>query len=219
MHLFVSLLLLVLFSINPEISFADEDSGSPPLNNLEPIKNVFVEPFGCPSNSLREDCGIRYKVRNVDIAGDGNIKYLETGGTYDVTMEILHDCMSCGNAINQIIVGLSSDEKAQISVWSGKQRSGGGMRVVNYGTSVESPAQENFEGAEWIKVYFKIEVPDEKGVYYLRTRYSQAYTGNVLTYKNALEQQQVATEPLKWWKVDRPNGPSSDSNIGAFVIK
>ncbi len=36
-------------------------------------------------------------------------------------MEVLHNCISCGNAINQIIVGLSSDQKAQVSVWNGKK--------------------------------------------------------------------------------------------------
>ena len=183
---------------------------------LEPINSFFIEPPKCDFHS--DKCG-RYKVRNVNIAGEGNVVYSNSGGFFNVTMEIRHDCKFCGNAINQIIVGLSSDDKAQISVWNGKQRSGGGMRVVNPGTSVASPAHDKFDGAEWVKVYFQIDVPDEKGVYYLRTRYSQAYTGNVLTHQDAQFEQKIATEPLKWWKVDRPNGPSSKSNIGAFVIQ
>jgi len=43
-------------------------------------------------------------------------------------------------------------------------------------------------------------VPD---VYYIRTRYAQAYTGQ---------------DALKWWKVDRSHGPQEEANIGAVVI-
>ncbi|MDA0782360.1 MAG: hypothetical protein PQ612_07475 [Rickettsiales bacterium] len=218
MRLFVLFFIVACF-FYIETSLASPDSGEIFDNEIEPINDVFVEPFGCPAGSSKEDCGIRYKVRNVNISGEGNVVYLESGGLFHVTMEILHDCDFCGNAINQIIVGLSSDEKAQISVWNGKKRSGGVMKIVNPKTPVASFAEDNNIEAEWVKVYFVIDVPNKKGVYYLRTRYSQAYTGNVLTHENSHAEQEVAIEPLGWWKVDRLNGPSSKSNIGAFIVR
>jgi hypothetical protein len=178
---------------------------------LEKIPDTFTEPYS--------ESEIRYKVKNVNIDGEGKIKKSSSGGTYEVEMEILHDCESCGDAINQVIVGLSSDERAQISVWHGKNRSGGPSMIVNPGTAVASFVEDNYGPAEWVKVYFTIDVPDKPGEYYLRTRYAQAYTGNLLRNPKAIDEQEIYQEPLDWWKVDRPNGPLSDSNIGVIIVE
>lgn len=183
-------------------------------NNLEAVNTEFTEDFGGPKP------GFRYKVRKLSIEDTGkNIYYAKKGGKYKITMEILHDCISCGNAINQIIVGLAGEEKAQISVWNGKMRSGGEVMVVNRGTDVECLCEDNSSEAEWVKVYFEIKVPDKAGVYYIRTRYSQGYTGNLLTEKGLKQKQKIYSEPLNWWKIDRPNGPGPESNIAAIIIE
>ena len=179
----------------------------------EPISEIFTEDFG------GERPGFRYKISNVKIEGGQNSLVSATGGLFNIEMQVLHDCESCGNAINQIIVGLSSDEKAQVSVWNGKKRSGGPTKVVNYGSNLECLAQDNNDKAEWVKVYFSLNVPNEEGVYYIRTRYAQAYTGNLMTHQARKIEQKKFAEPLGWWKVDRPEGPNAESNIGKIVVE
>jgi thiol-disulfide isomerase/thioredoxin len=178
---------------------------------IEPVNSHFTEEYGGGE-------GFRYKIRNVQINDRGNIFKGKKGGTFQVTMEILHDCGECGNAVNQVIVGLSSDKKAQASVWNGKKRSGGPLMVVNVSTSVEAYAEDNSGQAEWVTVYYTITVPNRKGIYYLRTRYAQAYTGNLRTKAGLQREQREFLEPLQWWKVDRPKGPGPQANIGAFII-
>lgn len=178
----------------------------------ELIANTFTEDFGGPQP------GYRYKIGQVNIEGAGNVYQAKAGSTVHIEMDILHNCISCGNAINQVIVGLSSDQKAQVSVWNGKQRSGGGVKIVNRGTSVECLAEDNNGEAEWVTVSFKLKVPEKPGVYYIRSRYSQAYTGNLLTTEGSKIKQELFQEPLGWWKVDRPNGPDSNSNIGKITV-
>ena len=94
-------------------------------------------------------------------------------------MEINHNCLDCGGAVNQIIIGLGGGKEAQACVWSGMQSSGG-----------------------WESVNFEIKLPHKKGVYYLRSRYAQAYN---------------CSNSLGWWKVDLPEGPKI--NIGVFDIE
>jgi hypothetical protein len=158
LKLFLSVVLSLLISL----AFADE-----------PIHDMFIEDFGGPKP------GFRYKVRDLKIEGGGNTFQTRGGAEIKVEMEVLHDCQSCGNAINQIIVGLSSDEEAQISVWNGKKRSGGPVMVVNRGTNVECLAEDNEEEALWVKVYFTLSVPDEDGTYYIRTRYYKNITQSI----------------------------------------
>lgn len=182
-------------------------------NSYQKIASIFTEDFGGPAP------GFRYKVKDVSINNKSNDIVLGKGGQVTVEMKILHDCTSCGNAVNQVIVGLSSDKRAQISVWNGKQRSGGPVMVVNKGSKVQALAQDNPGKAKWVKVKFEIQVPEKSGTYYLRTRYSQAYTGNLLV-KDAEEfQQPFMTEPLNWWRVDRPNGPGAEANIARIQVK
>ena len=98
-------------------------------------------------------------------------------------MSVLHDCRFCNNAINQVIIGLSSEHKAQISVWNGKQRSGGAIYTINPRSSVQTYGQDNRGEAKWVKVRYSLRLPKTPGKYDVRARYAQAYTGNILTEK------------------------------------
>ena len=182
-------------------------------NSYQKIALVFTEDFGGPAP------GFRYKVKDVSINNKSNDIVLGKGGQVTVEMKILHDCTSCGNAVNQVIVGLSSDKKAQISVWNGKQRSGGPVMVVNKGSKVQALAHDNPGKAKWVTVKFEIKVPKKSGTYYLRSRYSQAYTGNLLVKEAEKLQQPFMTEPLNWWRVDRPDGPGAEANIARIQVK
>ena len=179
----------------------------------EAINAEFTEVYGGGD-------GFRFKVRNVKINEKENIVQLKKGGLIiDVTMEILHDCEECGNAVNQIIVGLGGEEKAQVSVWNGKQRSGGELMIVNPYTKYHALCEDNPGKAEWVKVYFQLKIPEKSGVYYIRTRYAQDYQGNLRTEEGLKHQQKIYEAPLGWWRVDRPSGPSSESNIGAIIVE
>jgi hypothetical protein len=165
------------------------------------------------------DEGGRFQVKNVNIQNKGNVFTTNKGGRVKVSMDIKHDCSFCGNAVNQIIVGLAGEDKAQESVWNGKQRSGGELKIVNNGTSMVALAEDNEDSAEWVKVFFTLKVPSKKGIYYIRTRYAQDYQGKVLTKEGLKKKQPDYPKVLDWWKVDRPNGPDSSSNIGAIVVE
>ena len=156
----------------------------------------------------------RYRITNVNIEGQGRILTTNRGGVYKVTMDILVDCTNTGETMNQIIVGLGDEDQAQVCVWNGQQRSGGKL----WGVEGEPVYEHNTDKAEWRKVYFTIRIPDEASIYYIRSRYAQAFTGNVMTEEGLKIQQIVYPEPLKWWKVDRPNGPEMRANIGAIVV-
>jgi hypothetical protein len=56
-----------------------------------------VEPFGGGT-------GFRFKICNVKIDGRGDAVHVRTGGSYEVSFDLLHDCQECGGAINQVIV-------------------------------------------------------------------------------------------------------------------
>ena len=122
----------------------------------------------------------RYVVSNLNIDGRGNRIVQKRGGRLRATLEVFHDCPECGGAINQIIVGIGGEEKAQSCIWNGGQSSSG-----------------------WQTARFELEVPDTPGIYYVQTRYAQAYGCDT---------------SLDWWKIDRPNGPTSDSNIGYIHV-
>lgn len=181
-------------------------------DQIQLIHNYFTEDFGGPQP------GFRYKVRNVSLNGKGNQLYVKAGQLVPVTMEILHDCISCGNAVNQVIVGLGGEPKAQVSVWNGKQRSGGPLMVVNTGSNVEALAEDNPGPSEWVKVYFRIKIPEHKGFYYLRSRYAQDYVGKLMTAEAKDRLQADDSKALGWWQVDRPDGPGPRSNIGLFMV-
>ncbi|WP_432043275.1 hypothetical protein [Streptomyces cadmiisoli] len=171
-----------------------------------------VEPFGGGK-------GIRFRIRNVKIDGQGNVVRVRGGGTHEVSFDLLHDCSECGGAINQVIVGLAGEDRAQASVWNGKQRSEGSLRVVNRGTAVEAMAEENPGSAEWVNVVCDIVVPDEPGTYSVRARYAQAWQGRLMTAEGRAVPQPEYQDVLGWWKVDRPDGPGPESAIGTIVVE
>jgi len=123
----------------------------------------------------------RFTVRNLALNGQGNVLTLNGGGTIRATLEVNHNCPGCGGAINQIIVGLGDENGAQACVWNGGSSSSG-----------------------WQTTQFDLTVPTKPGVYYVRTRYAQAFG---------------CSTSLGWWKVDRPAGPTQASNIGAVIVR
>jgi formylglycine-generating enzyme required for sulfatase activity len=137
------------------------------------IHDQFVEKFGGGQ-------GNRFLTRNLQLSGEGNQIYLNKGGQINATMEINHNCPECGTAINQIIVGIAGENQAQACVWIGGSTSNG-----------------------WQDVAFSLNIPYTPGVYYIRTRYAQAYNSE---------------DALNWWKVDRSDGPTSEANIGSVVV-
>lgn len=112
----------------------------------ENIQQNFTEPFGGRETN-------RYQIRNVSIEGVGNQYKGQTGSSVSISMEINHNCIDCGGAINQIIAGIGGEAKAQVCVWQGMQSSGG-----------------------WEIVKFELQLPQKSGIYYLRSRYAQDYT-------------------------------------------
>ncbi|PWI42386.1 hypothetical protein [Streptomyces sp. ICBB 8177] len=161
----------------------------------------------------------RFTIRNVRIGGHGNVLKVRQGGSYQLSFDLLHDCSECGDAVNQVIVGLAGQERAQTSVWNGKQRSGGGLRVVNASTPVEALAEDNPGPAEWVNVSCDLVVPDEPGVYSVRARYAQAYQGRLMTDEGRSVPQPEYQDVLGWWKVDRPQGPGPESAIGTVIVE
>ncbi|MGW0571741.1 hypothetical protein [Streptomyces tauricus] len=161
----------------------------------------------------------RFRIRDVRIDGGGAVVRVRGGGSYRLAFDVLHDCSLCGNAVNQVIVGLAGEDRAQASVWNGKQRSGGGVKVVNAGTSIEALAEDNPGPAEWVNVSCDLVVPDAPGVYSVRARYAQAYQGRLMTAEGRAIPQPEYPDVLGWWKVDRPEGPGPDSTIGTIVVE
>ncbi|MFJ7230831.1 hypothetical protein ACIQVF_14910 [Streptomyces tendae] len=153
------------------------------------------------------------------IDGGADVVHVRGGGSHEVSFDVLHDCSACGNAVNQVIVGLAGQDRAQASVWNGKQRSGGGVKVVNPGTRVQALAEDNPGPAEWVNVSCDIVVPGEPGVYSVRARYAQAYQGRLMTAEGRAVPQPEYEEVLGWWKVDRPDGPGPESTIGTIVVE
>lgn len=172
---------------------------------------------GTPGTEMVEPS--RFRIRNVRIDGRGAEVRVPCGGAYQVTFELLHDCRLCGNAVNQVIVGLAGEERAQASVWNGKQRSGGALLSVNAGTPVAALAEDNPGPAEWVTVSCDIVVPDGPGVHSVRARYAQAYQGRLMTPQGRSVPQPEYQEVLGWWKVDRPEGPGPESTIGTIVVE
>jgi hypothetical protein len=173
---------------------------------------AMVEPYGGGT-------GFRFKIRNVEIDGQGDTVHVRGGGSHEVSFEVLHDCRECGNAVNQVIVGLAGQDRAQSSVWNGKQRSGGRAKVVNSGTDVAAVAEDNPGPAEWVQVSCDIVVPDEPGTYSVRARYAQAYQGRLMTAEGRAIPQPEYQDVLGWWKVDRPDGPGPESAIGTVIVE
>jgi hypothetical protein len=171
-----------------------------------------VEPYGGGT-------GFRFRIRNVQIDGQGDAVRVSGGGSHELSFDLLHDCSECGNAINQVIVGLAGQDRAQASVWNGNRRSGGIARAVNPGSYIEASTEDNPGPAEWVNVSCDIVVPDEPGTYSVRARYAQAYRGRLMTAEGRMSPQPEYEEALGWWKIDRPDGPGPESTIGTIIVE
>jgi hypothetical protein len=170
-----------------------------------------VEPYGGGT-------GFRFKIRNVKIDGQGDTVHVRGGGSHELSFDVLHDCPECGNDMNQVIVGLAGQDRAQASVWNGKQRSGGGIKVAYWRAGVDAMAEDNPGPAEWVNVSCRIVVPDEAGAYSVRARYAQAHQGRLMTAEGRAVPQPEYKDVLGWWKVDRPDGPGPESAIGTIIV-
>ncbi|MDA0902027.1 MAG: hypothetical protein O3B09_01275 [Proteobacteria bacterium] len=170
-NLVISLYLISIF-ISPSLSFSNDNIVDASVTH-QSVNGVFVEKFGGGKYN-------RYITKNLNINNLGKNILVEEGGSFKMSLEIFHSCPECRGAINQIIVGLAGEDKAQKCIWIGGQSSNG-----------------------WQTVNFRLNIPNQKGVYYIRTRYAQAYN---------------CQDALSWWKVDRPNGPKEESNIGRIRI-
>lgn len=147
--LFFSLLVPQLFALSSRVqaqSYRQELVTASSFMLLQQIPDVFMEDFGKPQP------GFRFKIKNVKINNQGNVITVSKGGEIPVTMELLHDSTSCANAVNQVIVGIGGEERAQLSVWNGKQRTGGTLKSVNPGTPVQALAEDNSGPTEWVRV-------------------------------------------------------------------
>jgi len=162
----------ISFFIFPSPSLSNNNNIKNSITN-QPINKFFVEKFGGGEY-------IRYIAHNLNINNFGNNLLVEEGGSFKMSLKIFYSCQECGGAINQIIVGLAGENKAQKCIWIGGKSSDG-----------------------WKKIDFRINVPNKKGVYYIRTGYAQANN---------------CKDALSWWKIDRPNGPEAESNIGRIRI-
>ncbi|MCC5659177.1 SUMF1/EgtB/PvdO family nonheme iron enzyme [Nostoc sp. XA010] len=157
----------------PQITTSESEKILKDLLITQKINNPFVEKFGAGQ-------GNRFLTKNLVLNDESNQIFLNQGGQINATMEINHDCPECGTSINQIIVGIAGEDEAQACVWIGGSTSN-----------------------SWQPVSFSLNIPYTPGVYYIRTRYAQAYNSE---------------DALGWWKVDRPDGPTEEANIGAIVV-
>jgi hypothetical protein len=205
----------VLWSTPMEIRARQAEHLSSPGTEAEHLSSPgteMVEPYGGGT-------GFRFKIRNVKIDGQGDTVHVRGGGSHELSFDVLHDCSECGSAVNQVIVGLAGEDRAQASVWNGMQRSGGGLRVVNAGTDFEAMAEANQGPAEWVNVSCDIVVPDKPGTYPVRARYAQAYQGRLTTAEGRTVPQPEYQDVLGWWKVDRLDGPGPESTIGTIIVE
>ncbi|MEZ4264935.1 MAG: DUF4476 domain-containing protein [Myxococcota bacterium] len=94
----------------------------------------------------------RFTVRGLALQGEGNVLNLERGGQISGQLDFVHHCPGCGGSINQIIVGVAGEDRAQACIYNGGGQSGG-----------------------WQRANFTLSIPDAPGVYEIRARYAQAH--------------------------------------------
>lgn len=98
----------------------------------------------------------RFQIRNVRIGGQPvgptAAVSLPSGGRVSVAVDLNHACPSCGASVNQIIVGLAGEARAQACLYSGPSST--------YG---------------WRTATFELNIPSQPGRYDVRARYAQAW--------------------------------------------
>ena len=150
--------------------------------------------------------GIRFQIRNVSINGETDNATLPRGGKVEIELEVLHNCPECGGALNQIIVGIAGENKAQACIWQGMNYSSGiASSCYTDKGQAYSGCSLNQKPAVWEKKRFFLHIPNKAGIYSIRARYSQAYGCHL--------------GALGWWKVDRPNGPEDSSTIATVTVE
>ncbi len=165
--------------------------------------------------------GFRYKIRNVRFTQTkDSVAAIQSGTPLTVTLELLHDCAQCGDQLNQVLAGWSGQKDAEVCIWNGKQRSGGGVRFGRSSENGEPIIYEDNPGAaEWVTLQFSIPTPLKPGVYDLRTRYAQAPNGNLHTQEAQKLRQKTYFPVLYWWSKDRPEGPSAEATIAKIAVR
>ena len=116
---------------------------------------MHVEYQDIPQENNKSLTSMKYVLSDVKInAKQTNKVSVSSGGTYTISANFIEFCKYCGDdSLNQIIIGLSKDLKAQACIWNGSSNSNG---VVQQS--------------------IKITVPDEEGIYYIRAMHTQDYT-------------------------------------------
>lgn len=184
---------------------------------IDGIHTEFTETFD-------PDQGIRYKIRNVKLEGTLEpVAAVPSGAPVHVSLELLHDCPACGNALNQVIVGWGGEKTAQLCIWNGFQRSGGEPTKVHavglHGEDGYSLGEANPNEAEWVTIEFTIIAPTTPGKYDLRTRYAQGVDGHLRTIAgNKIKQHEIGLDFAGWWMVDRKDGPTENATIAKIVV-
>jgi len=130
------------------VTGAITDKASKPVAQQAPKENTQQQPV---LKDVFTEKG-RFSVRKLNLNKNGRYLEMQKGGQINATLQINHDCPDCGGAINQIIVGLAGEERAQACIWNGGRTSRG-----------------------WQTVKFKLNIPNTPGKYEIRTRYAQAY--------------------------------------------
>ena len=144
---------------------------------------------------------IRFKVRNLKmwVDGDGTFtkekatKHLSSpflaGKTLEAEIEYFHDCQKCGNAINQILIGIVDTE-----VTDGPPETRAVACIYNGGR----------ESHGWQKARFQIpDLPNADSDFDVRVRYAQDYSCNLAM--------------KAWWTIDKEKkGPRKENTVGSI---
>lgn len=108
----------------------------------------------------------KFIAKDLKISGGGSIFINNEGGTFAAELDIFFNCPKCTSETNQLILGLSGQEKASNCIWTGG-------KISN----------------RWQTVKFFIDIPDEEGDYHIRIKDAQAFN-----CKDAIEWWGVGTK-------------------------
>lgn len=118
--------------------------------------------------------GIYFQMKDVNLNGKGSI-YISNnpGETIKIESKILFNCITCGNKISQVLVGIAEEKTSGKCIWSGIQKSGGSKGICKSDCGLEFPCGVNPGRAGWEKLSYTYQIPKNKGVYRLRTLASE----------------------------------------------
>ncbi|MBN3924080.1 hypothetical protein [Nostoc sp. NMS4] len=108
----------------------------------------------------------------------GKVVTVSAGEKLNALVNYFYNCPTCQpTSSNQIIVGIAGEDKAQACIYNGGIKDSGSAK-------------------------FTLTAPNQRGTYYIRFRYAQAYGCN---------------DALGWWKVG--DEPPAEANIGLITVK